>query len=691
MGHKKKGRGSRTGKENAGFVEDYPSRGSSRVASMHEDPSTPKALESRKQVDPEIAKYFSEISNVLEGGNVDERSAICGNALEETRGKELELATDYIISHTLQSLLENCDVDHLCGFLQRCAYDFPSIAMDKSGSHVAETALKSLEFHLQNKEDRSAIEETLITICKVVAVSSADVMCNCYGSHVLRSLLCLSKGVPLNSTEFHSTKSSTVLAARFNIKPHQVDVDESSHLQQGFPDLFKFLALELLKHARTNILLLQVNQCSSLVLQTALKLLVGYDEELLHMIPVILGCKQEKIAEGSLIEISAVKDILDRMKETSFCRLMEVILEVAPKTLYNEIFMKVFRNSLYEIASHHCGNFVVQALVSHANCAAQMELFWEELGSKFKDLLEMGRSGVVASLLAASQRLHKLEEECCRALIAAVGSENESPRSIVPRILFLDSFFGCEDPSNWNWAYGAKIHIMGSLILQVIFRFPRGFMHSYITSISSLEADHVLQVAKDVGGARVIEAFLDSNAKDQQKRKLISRLQGHFGELSMHTAGSFTVEKCFTNSNSSLREIIVSELASGRTELSKTKHGLHLLRKLDVDRFAARPEEWRSRLASRESVYQKFYAAFGSNDSIPPKGKFGASHQKNMKEMRREVEQPLASCAPQFKSADSGLNKRSLETSTGTIHEKKSTQSGKKTKRHRTDSLSPAS
>lgn len=98
---------------------------------------------------------------------MEERSVICGNALEETRGKEFELATDYIISHTLQSLLEGCDVDSLCGFLQNCAKDFPSIAMDRSGSHVAETAIKSLAAHLQHEEVHPLIEEALTMICKV--------------------------------------------------------------------------------------------------------------------------------------------------------------------------------------------------------------------------------------------------------------------------------------------------------------------------------------------------------------------------------------------------------------------------------------------------------------------------------------------------------------------------------------------
>ncbi|KAI3962172.1 hypothetical protein MKW98_005803, partial [Papaver atlanticum] len=64
----------------------------------------------RKPVDLETANYFLEIANIFEGA-------------EETRGKELELSTDYIIS---------ADLD---GFFQNSANVFPLIAMDRSGSH----------------------------------------------------------------------------------------------------------------------------------------------------------------------------------------------------------------------------------------------------------------------------------------------------------------------------------------------------------------------------------------------------------------------------------------------------------------------------------------------------------------------------------------------------------------------------
>lgn len=62
-----------------------------------------------------------------------------------------------------------------------------------------------------------------------------------------------------------------------------------------------------------------------------------------------------------------------------------------------------------------------------------------------------------------------------------------------------------------------------------------------------------------------------------------SRLQGCFGELSLNPSGSFTVEKCFDASDLPLKEAIASELLAVRTELSKTRPGPYIIKKLDID------------------------------------------------------------------------------------------------------------
>ncbi|KDO53764.1 hypothetical protein CISIN_1g003928mg [Citrus sinensis] len=675
-GRKKKGLNRKAKKESFGFDADNSNKNSSghgadgsasaRKSWKHQNASDPKTSVVRKQVDPDLAKYFAEISNLFESNEVDleERSVLCRNALEETRGKELELATDYIISHTLQTLLEGCDVDHLCSFLRGCAKVFPAIAMDRSGSHVAETALKSLAMHLQDEHAHSIIEETLKSICKVIVANPVDVMCNCYGSHVLRSLLCLCRGAPLDSSDFHRAKPSQILAERLNLDASQSNRNNLSYHHPVFSELSKFLISGILASSRKDLRTLQTDQYSSLVLQTALRLLVGNDPELLQIISILLGSNKDNVVEGNFIPMTVVHDVLNLMKETAYSHLMEVILEVAPQSLYDEMFTKVFRNSLFDLSSHHCANFVVQALVSHARDQDQMALIWEELGGKFRELLEMGRSGVVAALIAASQRLHTHERKCCEALAAAVSSTNVSPRCIVPGILFLESYFSCEDKSNWNWPKGIKIQIIGSLILQAVFRFPSEFIQPYVTSITSMEADHVLEAAKDAAGARVIEAYLSSKVSAKQKHRVVLKLKGHFGELSVHPSGSFTVERCFTASSLSLRETIASELSAVRNELSKTKQGPHLIRKLDIDGFTARPDQWRLKQSAKQLTYKEFYSTFGSNDTKSSrKDSFLAdsskqtSNSQGIKNMRKEIDNCLDSTA--LLSGKSGLKRRS--------------------------------
>ncbi|KAK0598056.1 hypothetical protein LWI29_031154 [Acer saccharum] len=692
----RKGLGRKAKKESFGFDGDnsnkYLSGGGidgtmkGRKSWQHHNASEPQTSVVRKQVDPELVKYFSEIANLFESNEVEleERSVLCRSALEETRGKEFELATDYIISHTLQMLLEGCDVDHLCGFLQGCAEVFPAIAMDRSGSHVAESALKSLAMHLQDEQAYSVVEETLTMICKVIVGNPVDLMCNCYGSHVLRSLLCVCKGVPLDSSGFHRAKPSIILAERLNLNAPRSDRNDTPYSHPAFPDLLKSLISEMLRCSKNDIKMLQTDQYSSLVLQTALKLLVGHDQELLKIIPTLLGCSKENVREGNLIEMTVVGDVLELMKETAFSHLMEVILEVAPEGLYNEMFTKVFKNSLFKLSTHHCANFVIQALISHARNQDQMVLIWEELGAKFRELFEMGRAGVIAALIAANQRLHTHEHKCCQALSAAVCSTNESPRCIVPRTLFLESYFSCGgDRSNWNWPNGVKMHVIGSLILQAVFRFQSEHIQPFITSITSMEAHHVFETAKDAGGARVIEAFLSSNASGKQKHRLVVKLRGHFGELSMHSSGSFTVEKCFTAGSLSLREAIASELSAVQIELSKTKQGF-LLRKLDIDGFSARPDQWKLRQSSKQSTYKEFYAAFGSSETNSSKkdtfladSSKPASNSNNIKTMREEIDHCLGSAAPSMSL--SGSKRRS---------EKEEQRSEKYTKQEMGDDVS---
>lgn len=181
-----------------------------------------------------------------------------------------------------------------------------------------------------------------------------------------------------------------------------------------------------------------------------------------------------------------------------------------------------------------------------------------------------------------------------------------------------------------------------------------------------MDTNHVLEAVRDSRGSHVIEAFLISGAPGKQKRRLVTKLQGHFGEVALNSSGVFTIDKCFTACNLSLRETIVSEILAVRNELSKTKQGIYLLRKLDVDGFAASPDHWRLKQTSKESTYKEFYATFGSSDTRSTKNdgfladtsNNNKSNPNNVKEMRKEIDQSLGSS---FLSSD-GFNKNQNKT-----------------------------
>lgn len=59
-------------------------------------------------------------------------------------------------------------------------------------------------------------------------------------------------------------------------------------------------------------------------MQTALKLLAGQEQELLHAIPLIMGCNVKNVEEMTFIETTKVQNIRDLVKENAFSHLMEV-------------------------------------------------------------------------------------------------------------------------------------------------------------------------------------------------------------------------------------------------------------------------------------------------------------------------------------------------------------------------------
>ncbi|KAI3893807.1 hypothetical protein MKW92_040297, partial [Papaver armeniacum] len=107
------------------------------------------------------------------------------------------------------------------------------------------------------------------------------------------------------------------------------------------------------------------------LLLTALKLLVGEDKELMNIIAIILACHGENTGEGNLIQNVSIRKTLDLLNDNAFSHLMEVIFEVPPETLCNEILAKCFSVRLFEVSSTLFRSLVIQSLVYSAKTQDQ--------------------------------------------------------------------------------------------------------------------------------------------------------------------------------------------------------------------------------------------------------------------------------------------------------------------------------
>uniref|UniRef100_A0A0E0EXS2 PUM-HD domain-containing protein n=1 Tax=Oryza meridionalis TaxID=40149 RepID=A0A0E0EXS2_9ORYZ len=447
-------------------------------------------------------------------------------------------------------------------FLHNSIECFPIIAADKFGSRVAEAALKSLATHVEDNTARGIIQDVLDRMCKVIVADAANVMSSRHGSHGCFFVFSLQ--------DLHTTKRSAVLAERLSCG--RSGRSDPKNQECGFPDIFNSLVREMLQNAKDDILTLQTDDNSSLVLQTVLQLSAGDDHELNYIISILLGFDEDDTAQKKDCS-GQMNVIMALLEHAAYGYLLEVIMEVAPDELRNNMLTGTLKGALFVISSHHNGNYVVEALVASARTSHQMERIWDELGSKIKELLESSQ-----------------------ALFAAFSSNSESPESIVTHILFLENYL--HQKLSWKWPLGAKMSVLGCLMLQTILQYPHQYIRPYVASFLAMDGNKILQISKDPGGSRILEAFLCSNASKTRKSRVFAKLRGHYGEIAMSPSGSLLLEKYFAANNLPCKQAIVVELLAVQTELSRTEHGFLLLKKLDVDRP---PEQLRASKTSEDA------------------------------------------------------------------------------------------
>ena len=616
----------------------------------------------RYRVDEDAVAYYDEIQRALDACErraretaredeeearaiEEEARAIGSNALEGCEGQECALSMDARCSRTLEACATRATREAVEGFMKRCGEvteanggGYYVMAKSLFGSRVLESAMGvMMEKHLRTEGANEADEartdafrrDVLEPMGRALVENAVDVAFDKRASPVARKFLALLAGrADLNASGGGgggARSDGKSLADKLRGGTSAAGKFSSSHnASYRFNEELRKFSDAMLAAIEEELWNLVEDTCGSALLQATLKAHEGDGEALNWIIPGLLGCAPaEGTTEGELLADAQEWDIKNMMQSRAGSHLMEAILGVAPKGLFNEIYRRFFRDKMISTAKHPVSNFVLQALLAATKDPEHVSSTLGELSQVFGTLLHEKRSGVVAATLAACARLKVAEKDSAKALARGLTLKMEARKEgrsqLAPALFWLDT------PN-----YG-RCSVLGSAMFQTLFKFNADCVPMFSESLVSMTDVEVFKVCQDSAGSRAIEAFLASPSQKQNlKKEFIAKLNGRWAQLGLSPVGSHVLEACYREADARGKELILSGLAGQEGPLNATRHGPILMRRLGVTQFKAAPDQWKSKQKTAETMMSEFEKEFGADE--PTKSKSSKRKDPPVKE-----------------------------------------------------------
>lgn len=598
-------------------------------------------IDFRERVDESTASYFIDVERNLkqllnDPEQQDAREALVTNALEETQGKQLQTACDHRCSKPLERLLEQATGKQLIEFLRGFGNSdkIVSLFTNPFGSHVAEALLQTLGEQLEylDEAEWQQTKKLVTEAAQVLAEELVRVAKSKYGSHALRTWIrllsgqigdpCKDAGKPRNMKGTTSWKGKTATKGPFK-------------------ELFKTWGKLVLTSVEGDMPSLLRHPSASPFLQAFLQACEG--EEKLHIRAVNIFMMNQDDPNGlQPIQINA-SELTNLMKEKTSSHAVEALLASMSEEQRHAFYTQVLRGKMLKLCLHPAANYPVQAFISSTTSEPHVGLILEELETHVGTLFQRQRAGVVAALVAATARLRHERKAMCKSLARGVleccGKEdgdgtNQQKRynykKLVPLLLKVDT---ASTAHSKNHRFGKKkrkreetnvpplkkeneFSALGCQILSMVFSFPLDCSQQFVDSMTSIPEEQLVEIACNSSGSRAAEAFFDSAAPSATKKKLATVFDRHLEVMCYLPGPSFVLQKAFSFADPSTRESYAQKLAHHRSELTRLRHGPHLLRACGAEEYAADPKAWADKQKRKANQLKSFANDFGDGKSL---------------------------------------------------------------------------
>lgn len=570
-------------------------------------------------LDQQEQEYYANVNAKLEANDFEsgeDKAAFLDAVHRESQGKELKIASSQSCSRYLERLIRVSDAGQVRRLFGQFVGHFLHLVQHRFASHCCEALFLKAAAHVREEKDGiaehktsstpSSLEQLFLTAVAELLPNIGYLLTERFASHVIRVLLLVLSGEPLDDPS-----ASSVLASRKKEKVEAYASTDDKHLSRGsrqVPQSFN--------HALTRLITSSVSGLDTTYIRALATHPTGSPTlQLLLRLELVQGGKSKAkdansvfhrlLPDESLEEDSeSAKFIQGLLYDPTGSRLLETIIQHAPGKSFKKMFGNVLKHRIGAMAKNDIASYVAIRILERLN-KEDLQAARDGILPEISTLVARNRVGIIRVLVERCDVRHVDCEPVVSALRTAYGDDQSN--NLLLRMLKMVALVGetTEEPDVQQQKEKKKraddpeekvADIHGSLLAQTLLRIPATFpvIHQ---SIQLLPNDVALRLAKDPAASRVMQQALNSSCSDaKSNRKLVSKFYGHMADLAVDASGSHLADALWSATDGSyyMKERLAQELRAGERRLRDSRYGRTVWRNWSMDMFATRPMEWRA-------------------------------------------------------------------------------------------------
>lgn len=581
--------------------------------------------------------YFKQADSTLAAnifGSPEERVGFIRGVLEESKNKEMKLATNQTCSQLIERLIMVADDRQLHHIFRSFSGNFIALSKHKYSSHCLEALfLKSASlieremaltdaFQLYREEDEDSDLENVQVSMENLFLSMVDelkpelkvLQQHRYGSHVLRIVLLVLSGSAIPATTLRSKKSRIMrkmIDMKLTDNAETTSYQVPSSFKEPLNEVIEALIADLDSFSARQ---LAVDKLASPVMTCIILVQLQQNQKRAKSKLLDLVFQNSKSQDKDSAEEAFIEYLLSDPVGSHF---FESIIASMPLKTIERLYNLYMQSRVDKLVRRESGNYVIQAILKRLKPNKGKQVLDQLIGEI--EILLATSIPMVKAIVETAARLNYRVNDIANIFIKKYEISHGNKDQFPEKLLKLEDSTLGNTKDDWPTAQ----EMNRSLLVQVLVKAVPQFLNYALLGLLRLPEKRLIDFAKHSVFSHVLEACLVPQADTIVRRKLLNVLckDGVIVDLACNAYGSHSIERLwqFTYKLKFFREQIADQLAKQSELVKASRYGVRVWKNWKLEKYVRKRHEWWVIVkASEDQIAEKL------GDSRGQKGKLAA-------------------------------------------------------------------